>query len=98
MSSNLVCAGSMPVSTDGYMKRRFANMLQRSADARAAVVGMVVAAGAAANAALPPAIGTQLAAVQQDGLDLADLVWPVVITLFGALILFKLFKRFGSQI
>ncbi len=51
-----------------------------------------------AAAALPAAIGTQLAAIQQDGLDLADLVWPVVITLFGALVIFKLFKRFGSQI
>lgn len=53
---------------------------------------------ASAHADLPAAIGTQLAQVQSDGLDLANLVWPVVITLFGALILFKLFKRFGSQI
>lgn len=80
------------------MKNRFAGLLSRSAGARAAVVGALMAAGSAANAALPAAIATELTAVQTDGLALADLVWPVVITLFGALVLFKLFKRFGSQI
>jgi len=51
-----------------------------------------------AHAALPAAIATELTAIQTDGLALADLVWPVVIALFGALVLFKLFKRFGSKI
>lgn len=51
-----------------------------------------------AHAALPAAISTELDAVKTDGLAMADLVWPVVIALFGALVLFKLFKRFGSKI
>lgn len=80
------------------LKARFANMLNNSAAARTAVVGMILTASGNAAAALPAGIAPALATVQQDGLDLADLVWPVVITLFGALILFKLFKRFGSQI
>jgi hypothetical protein len=49
-------------------------------------------------AALPVAIGTALTEVETDGLALADLVWPVVIALFGSLLMFKLFKRFGSKI
>ncbi len=80
------------------MKDKFGQLLTTSNAARAAVVGMVATAATSANAALPAAIGTQLTQVQTDGLALADLVWPVVITLFGALVLFKLFKRFGSQI
>lgn len=80
------------------LKQRFGAMLSRSTAARTAVVGMLVTAAGSANAALPAAIATELGNVQADGLALADLVWPVVITLFGALVLFKLFKRFGSQI
>ena len=80
------------------LKQRFSELLKSSSAARVAVVGMLTTASGSAMAALPAGIAPALATVQQDGLDLADLVWPVVITLFGALILFKLFKRFGSQI
>ncbi|MFY0678409.1 MAG: hypothetical protein JXR18_14120 [Neptuniibacter sp.] len=96
MNLNVNTAGAMPVQNP--LKSAFGKMLSSSADARATVAGMIIVAGAAANAALPTGIDTQLAAVQADGLAMADLVWPVVITLFGALVLFKLFKRFGSQI
>lgn len=51
-----------------------------------------------ANAALPTGIDTSLAAVQTDALAMADLVWPVVIALFGSVVLFKLFKRYASKI
>lgn len=51
-----------------------------------------------AHAALPLAISTELAVVQTDALALADLIWPVVIAIFGAIVMFKLFKRFGSKI
>jgi hypothetical protein len=71
-------------------------LMKKLAYGGTAVFGML--AGAAANAALPTGIDTALTAVQTDGLAMADLVWPIVITLFGALVLFKLFKRFGSQI
>lgn len=74
--------------------------LCRNPKVRTAVATMMAAGMSVqeAAAALPAAIGTQLAAVQTDGLALADLVWPIVITLFGSLVLFKLFKRFAGQI
>jgi len=80
------------------LKNRFGALMTRSAAARASVGAMILAAAGSANAALPAAIATELAQIQSDGLEMADLVWPIVITLFGALVLFKLFKRFGSQI
>lgn len=52
----------------------------------------------AAQAALPAGISTGLTTIQGDVGDLADLVWPVVIFVFGSLIVFKLFKRFGNKI
>lgn len=82
------------------MKAKLANLRalanRKVAIASTAVAGVLTTG--VANAALPEAIGTQMQQIQSDGLELADLVWPVVITLFGALVLFKLFKRFGNQI
>lgn len=58
-----------------------------------------VAAGiASAHAELPAVIGTEFTKVQADGLALADLVWPVLMTIFGAVLLMKLGKRFGNKI
>lgn len=65
----------------------------------AGVVGTGVALVAgSANAALPAVIGTELTSLQTDGLALADLVWPVLIALFGAVLLMKLAKRFMSKV
>lgn len=58
----------------------------------------VVAGIASAHAALPAVIGTEFDKVQTDGLALADLVWPVLMAIFGALLLMKLGKRFGNKI
>jgi len=52
----------------------------------------------AAHAELPAVIGTEFSKVQADGLSLADLVWPVLMAIFGALLLMKLGKRFGNKI
>lgn len=51
-----------------------------------------------AAAALPAGISSGLSTVQSDGLALIDLIWPVVLALFGGMVLFKLFKRAGSKI
>lgn len=51
-----------------------------------------------AHAELPSVIGTEFTKVQADGLALADLVWPVLMAIFGALLLMKLGKRFGNKI
>jgi len=58
----------------------------------------LVIGSASAMAELPTAISTGMTEVQTDGLAMADLMWPVVIAIFGALLLFKLFKRFGNKI
>lgn len=61
----------------------------------AAVLGATIGA---AHAELPAVIGTEFAKVQANGLALADLVWPILLALFGAVLLMKLAKRFGSKV
>lgn len=63
----------------------------------APILGFLFTSGTA-MAALPAGITTGLTTIQSDASDLADLVWPVVLFVFGALVLFKLFKRFGNKI
>lgn len=93
--------GDFPLSllrSNDFLKKSeviIMNMIQRITTAVA--VPFVLLAGAA-HAALPLAISTELDAVKTDGLDLVNLVWPVVITLFGAALLIKLFKRFAAKI
>jgi hypothetical protein len=65
---------------------------------KVASVTALIVGSSSAMAALPAGISAELSSVQTDGLALADLVWPVVIALFGSLLMFKLFKRFGSKI
>ncbi len=60
-------------------------------------VGSSIAAGIA-SAAVPAAIGTGLTAVETDALAVIDLVWPLVISIVGALLLMKLFKRAASKV
>lgn len=54
--------------------------------------------GNQAMAALPAEIGTGLTAMQTDAEALVALVWPVVIGITGAFLLFKIFKRGASKI
>ncbi len=62
-------------------------------------VGLVsVAVASVSFAEVPAAVGTGLTALQSDALDVINLVWPIVITIVGALILIKLFKRASSKI
>lgn len=61
-------------------------------------VSVVLAGIASAHAALPAAIAAEFAKVEADGLALADLVWPILLALFGAVLLMKLAKRFGSKV
>ena len=62
-----------------------------------AIMAMFVATISSAFAAVPTAVGTALTALETDGLAMADLVWPIVISLFSAVMLFKLFKRFANK-
>lgn len=62
-------------------------------------VGVLMATGvSSAFAALPAAVGTTLGTIKDDGLALADLVWPVILALLGAAILMKLAKRFSNKV
>lgn len=56
------------------------------------------AIGGSAFAALPSGLSAGLTSIQTDGLALADMVWPVVLSIVGSLIVFKLFKRFIGKI
>lgn len=66
--------------------------------------GCRIAAGAAlvvgfgAHAALPDGVSTGFTQLQTDGLAMADLAWPVVISLTVSLILFKLYKRYVAKV
>ena len=51
-----------------------------------------------AFATVPTEVGTALASVETDALALVALVWPYVLSVFGAVLLFKIFKRVASKI
>lgn len=61
--------------------------------ALAAMTGGALLTVQNASAALSTEIGTGLTAISTDALALVDLVWPVVVSVTGAFIIFKLFKR-----
>jgi hypothetical protein len=67
----------------------------------ALVAGASLVAGsamAAIDATVATAITTELAAVQANAGELSGYVWPIVIAIFGLVVLFKLFKRFAGQV
>lgn len=62
------------------------------------VLGLLVLGVTTAQAAIPAIVGTTLTSVQVDGLAMIDLVWPVMITLFGGILLIKIFKRAANKV
>jgi len=66
----------------------------------AAITGMGAMLGMSndAAAALPAVVGTSIAAIQADGEDIFDLVFPVVAIFLGFAIVIKLFKRFSNKV
>lgn len=61
------------------------------------VVAMVGLVGSAA-AALPASVGSTVTDIAANGQSIFDLVFPVVGTFLGLVIVIKLFKRFGNKI
>lgn len=49
------------------------------------------------QAAIPASVDTAVTDMTTDGLAMADKMWPYVVAVFGATVLFKLFKRFGNK-
>lgn len=62
-----------------------------------AALGSTLAGGLlaaqSASAALSAEVGTGLTAIQTDALALVDLIWPVVVAVTVAFVMFKIFKR-----
>jgi len=63
-----------------------------------AALALSLAAAGSAMATIPAIVGTTLTGVQTDGLAMIDLVWPVVVTIFGGMLLINIFKRAGSKV
>jgi hypothetical protein len=59
---------------------------------------VLVLSSMASQAALDAGISTGITSIQADALSLVALVWPVVLAVTGAFIVFKLFKRSISKI
>jgi hypothetical protein len=64
----------------------------------AAVGASLLAATQSASAALSGEIATGLTTIVTDQAALMDLVWPVIITVTGAFVILRLFKRGTSKI
>jgi len=66
-----------------------------------AIIGATIGAlfgSATASAALSTEVATGLTALQTDALALVDLLWPVVVAITVAFVMFKLFKRGTSKV
>ncbi len=75
---------------------KFFKQARKYAGTALATSAMVV--GFNAHAVLPAGVATGFTQIQTEGLEMADLAWPVVIALTVALILFKLYKRFVGKV
>lgn len=65
--------------------------------ALAIAVALTIAAQSA-MAALPASVATTVTAIQDDGQDIFDLVFPVIATFVGLVVVVKLFKRFSNKL
>lgn len=64
----------------------------------AALMALFLSLSISAHAALPAVVGTSLTAIETDGKDIFDLVFPVVAAMLGLAIVIKLFKRFTNKV
>lgn len=65
---------------------------------RAAVAAtLAMGAVSSAHAALPTAVDDAFTAFQADAVALIDKGWPLLVAVFGAMILMKLFKKVGNK-
>lgn len=65
---------------------------------RAAVAAtLAMGAFASAHAALPTAVDTAFTDFQANATALLDKGWPLLIAVFGGMVLMKLFKKVGNK-
>lgn len=75
----------------------FMQKAKRFGAAALAVVGLA-AASIPAHAELPPAVATTVADISANATSIFGIVFPVVGTVLGLVVVIKLFKRFGNKI
>lgn len=77
---------------------QMSNAVKRVSSAVSAVVVLALVMVGEAAAALPASVGTTVTAIAADGQSIFDLIFPVVGTFLGLVLVIKLFKRFGNKI
>lgn len=63
----------------------------------APVLAATALAASSAHAALPAAVDTAFTEFQANATALIDKGWPLLIAVFGAFVLMKLFKKVGNK-
>lgn len=74
--------------------------MQKLTDKRALAIALVpalLAVSSASHAALPVYITDAFTEMQTNATDLIAEAWPVLILVFGGLVLMKLFKKFANR-
>lgn len=74
--------------------------MQKLTDKRALAIALVpalLAVSSASHAALPVYITDAFTDMKTNATDLIAEAWPVLILVFGGLVLMKLFKKFGNR-
>lgn len=69
------------------------NIKTRAAVAATLVMGAVTSA----HAALPTALDTAFETFQADATSLLEKGWPLLLSVFGGMVLMKLFKKIGNK-
>lgn len=73
--------------------------ISKKVAAKAAVLAMAaIGMVGAAHAELPAAVQATVTQIQSDAQGLFDIVFPVVGTIVGLVIVIKLFKRFANKV
>lgn len=71
--------------------------LGRVASVVSAAAGVSLLATSSAHAALPTAVTDAITAFQGDATALINAGWPLLVAVFGGMILMKLFKKVGNK-
>lgn len=64
---------------------------------RAGIPAVILLGSVSAHAALPAAVDTAFTDFQANATALLDKGWPLLIAVFGGMVLMKLFKKVGSK-
>jgi short subunit fatty acids transporter len=77
---------------------KYRNQIRKYGAALVATASGLVLASGTAVAAVPTAMTDAIDTLSTDAMTVVNAVIPVVATIFGALILIKIFKRAGNKV